>query len=690
MASDFEKMYSAANLRRAYRWLQSNPDANYKSYFRDAYTAYAAASQLHLRRLAREIARGAYESAHATKVFLPKPSGLLRPYTLLTVDDQIVYQACANIIAEKLKAKVKSRYNKNVFGHLYAGKASKFFYLKWQDGYRQYTNRVVKLIESGSKWVANFDLTAFYDSIDHKVLNTSLIRLGIEQELIEFLVNCLTKWSSTTWATEDAIYHGHGIPQGPLSSGLIAEAFLKYFDDTGIRSGASYLRYVDDIKIIAKTESQLRQRLVTLDLASKHVGVFPQSNKVDITEVKDPLTQIKSVSNPPEPSVYRKLANQPRLRKRLLELSRRGRILDKTRFKYLLSRAEPSSKLNTRLMTIIRQQPAMASSISHYIERYERIPAKLSSQIVSFLREQKIYHSVNAEFLNACRDNLGFDHRHSCSKYCESIVLRDKKAVKGPEPQPTLRAAAWRWLLNENSVSHALLTRALSNEPEQWVVKEMISGIDPSAYGAASTEKIMNWAVEHHTHDAARVAATTMVQDNYTVAIGTKVSDAARPILFVGRKLPKMGKPASRIHSVLCYVLDEKLLSIDWRILLAHHHDDAEKLAFNVKKYYESSIDGCILALDSLCDLIFERIYEIVRPGITRPSYGHAIKDAICTAAVPRTCIGFGDLHQLRIQSATAHPKHKSGAGRRLKYYEYYKVRPAMVAGMNELAVVYK
>jgi hypothetical protein len=184
-------MYSPANLARAYRWLQSNPDATYKSYFRDGYTAYAEASELHLRRLRRDVAHGAFEASHATKVYLPKPSGLLRPYSLLTVDDQIVYQACANIIADKLKPIVKSRYNKNVFGHLYAGKTSKFFYYKWQDGYRAYSHQVTRLVDSGFRWIANFDLTAFYDSIDHKVLKASLSHLKIDVELSVFLIDCL-------------------------------------------------------------------------------------------------------------------------------------------------------------------------------------------------------------------------------------------------------------------------------------------------------------------------------------------------------------------------------------------------------------------------------------------------------------------------------------------------------------------
>lgn len=686
--TDHDRMLSLANLRRAYRWLQSNPDASYKSYFRDAYTAYAEASELHLKRLQREIARGAYEPSHATKVYLPKPSGLLRPYTLLTVDDQIVYQACANIIADKLKPAVKSRYNKNIFGHLYAGKSSKFFYYKWQDGYRAYSRQVVRLVDSGFRWIANFDLTAFYDSIDHKALKTLLARLSIDEDLVDFLLTCLSKWSSANWSSASAIYHGHGIPQGPLSSGLIAEAFLKYFDDRGIRKGAHYIRYVDDIKIIAKSESQLRQRLVALDLASKHVGVFPQSSKVDISEVRDARTQIKSVSNPPEPSASQ-IINQKRLKKRLMELTRRGKVSDPTKFKYLLSKATPSSALNTRLTEVMKHQPSLISSISRYIDKHPAITKKFSESIVNYLNGQKIYHSVNADVLNACRDNLATECRHKCINYCKSIVLSEKNSFKGPEPQPTLRAAAWRWLLHENNVTYKQLSDALSKESDGWVVKEIIAGINPDAFGAASTEAILNWAIEHQSHDAARLAASAIVQYGYRILAGTKVSDAARPILFTGRKLPRMGKPASRIHSILSYILDSRLVEMDWRKFFNVQHDDAEKLAFNAKKYYETSIDACILALDSFCDIVFERVYELLRPGVNMPKYGHALKDQICANALPLTCAGFSELHQLRIQSATAHPRHKAGAGRRLKHYEYYRVRPKLIAAMNELAAAH-
>src|ERR1039458_140049 len=194
MAGDYDRMCSVVNLRRAYRWTQSNPEAYYKSFFRDAYAAYAGNSPGNLNRLRRQLTRQAFQPSHASKLFLPKPSGLLRPYTLLTVTDQIVYQACANIVADRLRAKIRKRYNVSIFGHLYAGKSSPFFYMKWQTGYRAFSDRVAAYIEDGYRHVANFDLTAFYDSIDHHVLKTFLERLGVDDDLVQFLMDGLKRW----------------------------------------------------------------------------------------------------------------------------------------------------------------------------------------------------------------------------------------------------------------------------------------------------------------------------------------------------------------------------------------------------------------------------------------------------------------------------------------------------------------
>ncbi len=212
----------------------SNPDPQYKSYFRDSYDAFAIASDTHLKWIRQEGLKERYQVSHASKVLVPKPSGTLRPLTLLTVEDQIVYQACINPIADALKRKTGKRYGTRVFAHLYAGKSSPFFYKQWQKSYRQFAHRVRKAHANGYSYIANFDLTAFYDSIDHHVLWHFLKALSVDEDTISFLLECLRRWTSTTWSNGPTnIYHGHGIPQGPLSSGMLSEAVLLHLDEAG-------------------------------------------------------------------------------------------------------------------------------------------------------------------------------------------------------------------------------------------------------------------------------------------------------------------------------------------------------------------------------------------------------------------------------------------------------------------------
>ncbi|HEY8005302.1 MAG TPA: RNA-directed DNA polymerase [Methylocella sp.] len=208
---------------------------------------------------------------------------------------------------------------------------------------------ILGLHAKGFKYVANFDLMAFYDSIDHHVLKFFLKDIGLDEDAIKLLMQCLRQWTSSTWSTgPEAIYHEHGIPQGPLSSGMLSEVVLQHLDKAGEKgTKTSYIRYVDDIKIFGKSEDVLRRKLIALDLASKEVGLFPQTSKINIRRITNPNDEIKSVSRPAEPSL-RPVVSQRKLASRLLEITRRSRVdpLLSTRFKYLLAQADPNYRLS--------------------------------------------------------------------------------------------------------------------------------------------------------------------------------------------------------------------------------------------------------------------------------------------------------------------------------------------------------
>lgn len=688
--SDYNRMCNLDNLKRAYRWIQSNPDAAYKNHFRDSYGAYAASSEQNIKRLRKRLFNRNYDPGHASKVYLPKPSGILRPYTLLTVNDQIVYQACANIIADRLAPKVRSRYFKSVFGHLYAGKSSKFFYIKWQKGYEAFADSVIDTVNDGYKYVANFDLTSFYDSIDHHALKYFLKELNVENDLIEFLFDCLRLWTSSTWThVSNIIYHGHGIPQGPLSSGLLSEVILKYIDDKGAQRGSTkYFRYVDDIKIFAKNESVLRQRLVTLDLAAKDVGLFPQSSKVNIRKVTDPTDEIKTISRPPSPSVFLAL-DQEKPRKELLEITRRGVVAsaNTTRFKYLISQLEPNHRLNTRLMKVLERQPFLSRSISSYYSRYNKLPKKAAEIILQFVKGSEIYHSVHAEILFAILENMQDPEKRLCIEFCYKRLFPSGGAKK-PPPQPTYKAALIAWTLKNNRLTYAELASIMTNEVDWWVIKDLLKYLREDLYGKASYEQLLNDAICLRATEMARIAALKMVDEDIGIQPPPKTAhEAARLLLFAAGKIRTIGHPESLVGTVLNHVLDKKFTSFDWRRLFGPKHKDAEHIAFTVRRNYESDINGCIVTLDSLCDFIWEAIFKVELPGRTYGNYGAMMKNPTMLSKYPKACKGFFDLHQLRLQSVTAHPRNsKAGTPtRRLKHYEFYKIRPFVKDAINEI-----
>jgi hypothetical protein len=346
-----------------------------------------------------ELMRGIYEPTHSTKLLLPKKSGILRPYTILTVEDQIVYQAMVNVIAHHLFPRIRGQYQRVTFGHMYAGRPSIWFYKPWRQGYKAFNKASRDAFNRGLRFTASFDLTACYDSLDYEVLAHFLRKLNCDDEFCERLKVCLGVWT----ATDTRIYHSHGIPQGPLSSGLLSEVVLRHFDlNYGAKSNVRYLRYVDDIRLFAEHEDALRRMLVRLDTLSKDIGLFPQGAKINIHEIVDIESEVKSIS------VYGTSENnedvevpngQDQIHAQLIQLSTRHKVENNTRFKFLLSRADPSWKLNTHLLKVSTSRPDLVPNIMRHLRKYDRLPVKVAVNLLDRLAKKPLYDNTAAEIV---------------------------------------------------------------------------------------------------------------------------------------------------------------------------------------------------------------------------------------------------------------------------------------------------
>lgn len=507
--ADLDSLKETDNLKRAWRWIKSNPDALYKSYFRGLYQNYSIAEEALLSELSNRLERDVYEPRETCKLFFPKASGILRPYSLLTVEDQIVYQAAVNIVAEKLFPKVKHRYYKNVFGHLYAGKRATWFYRKWSKGYKAFNDAARKVFEEGYIYSASFDLTACYDSLDHRVLKHFLKQIGLDHEFCEKLASWLEKWT----ATERRIYHNHGIPQGPLSSGLLSEVVLSHFDTLKI-NGIDFhsFRYVDDIKLFAKNEKDLRRLLVQLDLMSKDIGLFPQSNKISIHKIDDIEEELKSVSNPPEHTIRRKKIDQEKIFKRLVELSPRYVVVNFTRFKYVLAHAEPKAKLTNRLWRILVNHPELYRNICNYLNRYEKtIPRVASQKILKAIRANTIYQSVQAEFIRVVNGKkLPEEQSNELTKY-----LKIQWAPGNSQPDFFVEIA--NYLMRQGELTDNQYHNACTNSLYSWWSRaSLIDSIDSSFISKNTLKRVVNTSIKDETSDVSLASALMIYLNSIT------------------------------------------------------------------------------------------------------------------------------------------------------------------------------
>lgn len=688
----FSQVYNLHNMRRAYRWVLSAQDARYKSYFRDEYAAYALASDTNLRLVRRLIRDGRFVPSHASKVYLPKPSGVLRPITLLTVNDQIAYQACLNVVAEALSKRTQKRYFSTVFYHMYAGASSAFFYRKWELAYGAYANAIRRHHASGLKFIATFDLTAFYDSIDHQVLRHFLKRSGVDDDTISFLLTCLKHWTASTWSAGAGkpIYHDHGIPQGPLSSGMLSEVVLQYLDRIG--DGGSkytrYLRYVDDIRIMARDERSLRRKLVALDVAAKEIGLFPQGTKIAIREISDPEEEIKSVSRPPESSLAPG-GTQADVQKRIRELTRTAHLADTTRLRYVLPALKPTAKTNAGLLAAMRTAPELADAITRHFAKYRKLPVRVADPLIQDLLDEGVYHSVNAEYLGLLFGRVDATRAARIADFAYERIFATRYRGKAfAAPQPTYRAALLRWAMLSSRTTYADLANVISRERDWWVLQNALTSLDGMRMGTPSFEALLNLGMRRSEPDPARVAASLVFKHALAVQAphGTCSWPARILLRFVGL-IAYAGRRPSLISEVLGYTTRFDAL-YDWQKYFGSDHTTAERWAIISKQRFETDIDAFVVTLDSFCDLATREIFA--RYGQSwRSTYGNYIGSGAPTwfrTGFPALIDGFYKLHQLRIRSFTAHPRHTSGTiNKRITHRQYHRIRGALVLAFREL-----
>lgn len=677
--STIQDLTNRDNIYRAWRWIRSNPDAAYKSYFRDSYTVYAVADDVLLADLRDRLRRGVFEPTNACKIFLPKPSGILRPYSLLTVEDQIAYQSAANVIAERLAPKVRHRYNREVFGHLYAGKSSQWFYRKWTDGYAKFNKAVREAYAEGFTISASFDLTACYDSLDHGVLRHFLEKIGCDIEFCQLFSGWLSAWT----ATDHGIYHNHGIPQGPLSSGLLSEVVLQHFDaNRGSETRIRYFRYVDDIRLFARSEHVLRKMLVRLDKLSKDIGLFPQTGKISIHEVVNIDDELKSISTPLETAVTGPVLDQHRLRRRITALTPRFNVQNATRFKYVLGRATPHAELTNRLWRIYEIAPEYYESIARYLTRYKRMPPMAAKRLVRAIREQDLYPTILARLIQAADGRLP-------SEEARRADYAIKKIWKPNSLQADLLAASGCWLLKRNRLTYAQTKYACQRVKAWWSRTQIIAALDDENIGMPSYAALINEALRDSSAEVALAAALAVVSKNVDVQPPMRTLNKSAAEFLKQFNIIRRGPPAQcGINSSLTRMLGE-ISTVNWRALFGSDYLKAERQMILCRALATTNVSAWVNAFDVFDDWLLESIYRH-RPAIGKYSgFGSVLTSIRLVALFPRVHALVTSVHNKRYGSPLSHARERrtGKATTPIKWSYLNHARKLLRSAVHELSV---
>lgn len=681
MRDHLRRAFALYNLRRSWLWTRTGSNVVFKNYFRHIYRSYSLSSDKCLRDLRARLMNGTFRAKHAMKVYLPKKTGILRPYSLLCVEDQIAFQALVNIIAGKLYRRVRRRYYKTVFGHLYGGKSSPFFYRHWRDGYAELADRLRSSFRQGYVYAASFDLTACYDSIDHKVLNHCIRRLALEPEFANKLCEFLSVWTATSSA--DPIYQGHGIPQGPLPSGLLSECVLMHFDlkNTWTKD-VRYFRYVDDIRLLARDEKSLQKRLIQLDLQSKEIGLFPQASKREVRRVNDIEEVIKTISYPPDLFIRPIDPDQVRVRSHLRALSPRYKVRDETRFKYVLATALPSATLTRRLLRILENHPHLFIPVFNCLSRTTLLPQKVSEKCIRFLKSEDLYDSLTAGLIRVLKGSL---HKSKLPEFMKFCKARCSKAYTSELRQAAMSTLIFHGVLNLRQ------TRAAIGAPEWWVRSTLIENVKPTNYRRSSFAELINGLLRDRVSDVAIVASDMVITQS--VAISKPRNDIQRTAQFSLKAAGFIGKTTRDtcpISEIMVELLGTNLQPLSWTDLLGPHYPSISQKIVRWKGYSEADPTAWIHLTDTINDCILDSLYSH-NPTLGTHNLGEI--GAVLTPgnrlarSYPSLFTALDAVHRLRLESYLAHPavKKTGKTTRRIRYEEMENLFPLLMRGYRDL-----
>jgi len=455
------------NLHLAWNRILSAGNGKYKKYFRDMYNTYDLSLDENLKHLNERIIGGSYKPQPPVMIYEPKSSGLVRPISLMTIEDQIILQAIANLYANKFSEERLLHEGKTVFSNILdRSQNSIFFFKKWIDSYNDFQLQSQNLFLAGSVWMMDFDLAAFYDSICHQLLIRKLLPKK-QNSLREFLTDCFEIWTSTS----KTLQKGHGIPQGPIASDFLAEVFLHDIDKTIQKKNIFYLRYADDFRFFGFTKHSVMNNLHETDVVCKKHGLIPQSAKISIRKIKS-IEDFKTFEESGDPEEDESdLEDLGRDEAETIFFDsvdeKTGDLLIKSTIKYVLKRSGPSPRIKSFLLANLTRNLQFTEEIFTFFENYID-DANVRKRVEGLLWNRFDFVRAHAWFFMAKSiSNITNAHRKTHINYAINEVRKKSDNTLA-------RMGALLFLIKAEQEGHGALSNFIQSE-STWFNKAVLA-----------------------------------------------------------------------------------------------------------------------------------------------------------------------------------------------------------------------
>ena len=237
-----EKILHKDNLNRAFKRVKANKGApGIDGIAVEEIGAYLKENQ---QTIIARIYKGKYTPDAVRRAEIPKPDGGIRKLGIPTVKDRIFQQA----ITQQLMPIYEPLFSDSSYGYR-PGRCAK-----------NAIQRIKEYAEEGYTHAVALDLSKYFDTLNHEML-LNLLRKNVKDERVIQLIKRYLKSgvmeNGVVTKTEE------GSPQGGNISPLLANIYLNEFDQEYEKRGVKFVRYADDIVLLAKSDRAAKRLLET-------------------------------------------------------------------------------------------------------------------------------------------------------------------------------------------------------------------------------------------------------------------------------------------------------------------------------------------------------------------------------------------------------------------------------------------